>query len=82
MQSRYRIVKSEWFDDNNKLHVEYIPQKRTRFLFWSTWSPFPFFNSEIIGPRSFKTFDEAKNFLDQVGMMGGQLSRTTVMKEN
>lgn len=78
MATKYRIVKREWFDTDDKLHVWFEPQYRFLGIFWcgfldhdcdSSWN------------RHFKTQQEAEAFLAEVKRMGGSTSSSTVVAE-
>lgn len=75
MATKYRIVKRESFDLNNKLHVSYEPQHRFLGIFW-----FGFVESDCdcTWNRKFDTQKEAEDFLANIERMGGAEASTVV----
>jgi hypothetical protein len=76
MATKYRIVKRESFDLNNKLQVRFEPQHRFLGIFWVGFS-----ESNCTWNRTFDTQKEAEEFLANVDRMGGSTSASTVVAE-
>lgn len=76
MATKYRIVKREWFDTDDNLHVRFEPQHRFLGIFWCGFSDHDCDSSWI---RHFRTQQEAEEFLTDVERMGGSTSKSTVV---
>jgi hypothetical protein len=63
MRSKYRIVKRESFDLNNKLQVQFEPQHRFLGIFWFGFSES---DCDCTWNRKFDTQKEAEEFLVNV----------------
>jgi len=78
MATKYRIVKREWFDFNNKLHTSFEPQHRVLWIFWCGFSDH---DVDSTWNRQFKSQKEAEEFLAEVERMGGSTESSTVVSE-
>ena len=78
MATKYRIVKREWFDTYDKLHVRLEPQYRFLGIFWCGFSDH---DCDSSWNRHFRTQQEAEAFLAEVERMGGSTSSSTVVAE-
>ena len=75
MRSKYRIVKRESFDLNNKLQVQFEPQHRFLGIFWFGFSGH---DCDSSWNRHFRTQQEAEAFLTEVERMGDTEASTVV----
>lgn len=78
MATKYRIVKREWFDTDDKLHVRFEPQYRFLGIFWCG---FPYNECDSSWNRRFRTQQDAEAFLAEVKRMGGSTTASTVVGE-
>lgn len=78
MATKYRIVKREWFDADDKLHVGFEPQYRFLGIFWCGFS---YHDCDSSWNRHFRTQQEAEAFLAEVERMGGSTTASTVVAE-
>lgn len=78
MATKYSIVKREWFDTDDKLHVRFEPQYRFLGIFWCGFSDH---DCDSSWNRHFRTPQEAEAFLAEVERMGGSTSSSTVVAE-
>ena len=78
MATKYSIVKREWFDTDDKLHVRFEPQYRFLGIFWCGFSDH---DCDSSWNRHFRTPQEAEAFLAEVERMGGSTSKSTVVAE-
>lgn len=78
MATKYRIVKREWFDTDDKLHVRFEPQYHFLGIFWCGFSDH---DCDSSWNRHFKTQQDAEAFLAEVKRMGGSTSTSTVVAE-
>ena len=78
MATKYSIVKREWFDTDDKLHVRFEPQHRFLGIFWCG---FPYDDCISFWNRQFREQQEADAFLSEVKRMGGSTESSTVISE-
>lgn len=78
MATKYSIVKREWFDTDDKLHVRFEPQYRFLGIFWCGFSDH---DCDSSWNRHFRTPQEAEAFLAEVERMGGSTTASTVVAE-
>lgn len=75
MATKYRIVKRESFDLNNRLNVQFEPQHRFLGIFWVGFTES---DCDCTWNRTFDTQKEAEDFLAHVERMGGTEASTVV----
>ena len=78
MTTKYSIVKREWFDTDDKLHVRFEPQYRFLGIFWCGFSDH---DCDSSWNRHFRTPQEAEVFLVEVERMDGSTTASTVVAE-
>lgn len=78
MATKYRIVKREWFDTDDKLYVRFEPQYRFLGIFWCG---FVVEDCGFTWNRKFDTMKEAEDFIREVDSMNGDTKRSTVVAE-
>ena len=78
MATKYSIVKREWFDTDDKLHVRFEPQHRFLGIFWCGFSDH---DCDSSWNRYFRTQKDAEAFLTEVKRMGGSTTASTVVAE-
>lgn len=66
MATKYRIIKHEWFDADDKLHVRFEPQYRFLGIFWRGFSNH---DCDSSWNRYFRTQQEAEAFLIEAKRM-------------
>ena len=66
MATKYSIIKREWFDADDKLHVRFEPQYRFLGIFWRGFSNH---DCDSSWNRYFRTQQEAEAFLIEVKRM-------------
>ena len=76
MATKYSIVKREWFDTDDKLHVRFEPQYRFLGIFWCGFSDH---DCDSSWNRHFRTQQDAEAFLAEVKRMGGSTSSSSTV---